>query len=161
MKTDFQMWLFGVFLFLYANPCSITHVWSFVFKSFHSLVSLALPNTLQAISWQELKHFISVKGGKFSFTLHSISFALLPKYRYYNHVIWVPTKQCMATHCKWSCRAFLFLRNNSEFSKNISPSYFWLNRVHSEVMEIMRYYCSTQAFCSLFLDFKYQIKEYN
>lgn len=157
--SNVVVWCFFSFSFFFnANPCSITHVWTFVFKSFHFLVSLALPNTLQAISWQELKHFISVKHGKFSFILHSISFALLPKYRYYNHVIWVPRKQCMAKHCKQSCRAFLFFRNNTELSKNISRSYFWFNRLCSEVMEIMCYYCSTQALCSLFLEFRYQNK---
>lgn len=83
-------------LLLYANPCSITHVWTLILKSFYPFVSLAsLPNTLEAISWQELKHFISVKGGKFNFVLHTISFAILPKYSYYKHVTRLPTKHCM------------------------------------------------------------------
>lgn len=75
------------FFFLYANRCGITHVWTFIFKSCHSLVSLVLPNILQETSWQELTHFISVKRRKIN--LHTISLALSPTYRYHKHVMMI------------------------------------------------------------------------
>lgn len=67
---------------------AVHHVWTFIFKSFHPLAPLELlPNILKAISQQELKHFKSVEGGKFNFTFHTISSAILSKYSYYEHVM--------------------------------------------------------------------------
>lgn len=123
-RTDFQN---CGFLHFVVAACKSLHVWTFNFKSFHPLASLkSLPNILKAISWQQLKHFKSVKGRKFNFTLNTISFAILSKYSYYEHVMRLPTKKCMVMLCKQSCRlcSDLFPRN-TEFSKNMSHGYFW------------------------------------
>lgn len=106
-KTVFLAFL----LLLYANHCSITHVWTFIFKSFHPSSPLeSLPNILKAISQQELKHFKSVKGGKFNFTFHTISFAILSKYSYYELVMRLPTMKCTVMLCSHTdCVLFCFL----------------------------------------------------